>query len=274
MAIPTDKAYTRGHELQGDGSVHFACSTDRAQWPWLALPPHHPVPMQTQNFWTSVECSTFLGGFDPEKWSALVWTDWETGVPDVGHAVRGSFSNSAEGQERGFTTTLFDADDRMIARMRGRGVVFRTRNFESWREGSKSEARVAEDHGEFAHASREALGLSEGEMPFVSPLRHGDTARALVTRDNGFMPGNRYVGGSGDHVNSTHIAEISRQFLALLLGRAPFRLTGGEMALNRYIELGTPLDLACTGHSGAEARVTLSQLGRSCSQVVLRYAKR
>lgn len=272
MAIPTDKAYTSAHELQPDGSVAFVCSADVAKWPWLALPPHHPVPMQTQNFWTSVECSVFLGGFDPEKWSALVWTDWETGDTDAGHALRGTFVNSAEGQERGFTTTLYDADDRMITRMRGRGVVFRTRNFESWREGSKGEARVAEDHGEFAYAKRELLGLGEGEVVFVSPLLEGRTARALVTKSNGFMPGNRFIGGSGDHVNSTHIAETSRQFLALLLEGAGFRLTGGEMALNRYIELGTPIDLACTSRSEGEALVTLSQLGRACSEVTLRYA--
>jgi len=273
MPIPANKAYSSAHQLQPDGSVAFACSQDHAMWPWLALPPHHPVPMQTQNFWTSVECSAFLGGFDREKWSALVWTDWETDLPDVGLAVRGSFSSGAGGPAGGFMTTLYDADDRLIARMRGRGVVFRTRNFESWREGSKNEARVAEDHGEFVYAVREAIGLGEDELPFVSEMEGGNNARALVTKANGFMPGNRYIGGSGDHVNSTHIAEISRQFLGLLVDGMPFRLTGGEMALNRYIELGTPVALACVSKTEDEVALTLSQLGRACSEVKLRYTR-
>lgn len=271
MPGTSETSYTCDRRIVADGTVHFACSADQTAWPWLALPPDHPVPIMSQNYWSSVECLAQLGGYDRDKWSALVWTDWVCGEPGVGHAARGTFEQTAAGAERSFATSLDDAEGRLVVRMRGRGVVFRTRDFPAWREGSKREAHNQEDHGEFVFAPRAVLGLGDDERPFLAMASEAGTL-ALVTRDNGFFPGHRYIGGSGDHVNTTHIAEVGRQFLVQRLGGAMVRITGGEMALNRYIEIGTPFLLECVAHEEGELSIAIGQLGRPCADVKLRYA--
>ena len=62
----------------------------------------------------------------------------------AGQAVRGIYARIENERGPAFALTLFDLPDREIASMHGRGVVFRNRDFEKWREGSKKEAKEAQ----------------------------------------------------------------------------------------------------------------------------------
>lgn len=268
MAVPEGKAYTSGHRVAGDGSVTFACSQSRKDWPWLELPPWHPIVVQTQNFWTSVGASAALGTLEEGRWSALTWTDWKTGDAAAQHAARGIFSRTMVEDKLAFETCLFDAQGRPVVTMRGRGVVFRNRDFEAWRAEAKREAAGQGSGESFAYAARELLGISPREWPLVSPLS-GNRAMALLTPENALMPAHPYFSGSGDHVNTPHLAEAARQIVSLLREGEPFRVTGGEMEMRRYVELGCPFELEVEAHEGDETRIEVRQLGRACARIAL-----
>ena len=264
--------YTIGHTRQDDGSLHFQCSCDAEAFPWLSLAPQHPVVIQTQQFWTSFGALVFEGGLEDGQWSALTWMDYALGDLDAGHAAHGVYSRIENERGPAFALTLFDAADREVVSMRGRGVVFRNRNFEEWREGSKSEAKEARSSVDFEYASPESLGLGEGEFAFVAPLVSGSNRiEALITPDNGMPPANRVISGSGDHVNSTHFGEVTRQALCLITGDPMVQITGGEMHLKRYVELGTPFSLSFESHKAGAITFTLEQLGRECAVIDLRW---
>lgn len=264
--------YAFDFNRMADGSLRFRCSGDVEAWPWLTLAPQHPVVVQTQQFWASFCALQFEGGLQDGQWSALTWMDYALGDLSAGHAVRGAYNRIENERGPAFALALFDAEDREIVRMRGRGVVFRNRNFEEWREGSKKEAKQARPKLDFTYASPAALALGEGEHAFVAPLEAGSNRiEALVTPENGMPPANRVISGSGDHVNSTHFGEVTRQALALVTGDPCVQITGGEMRLNRYVELGTPF--ALTFERGGEGAITftLEQLGKPCAEIYLRW---
>ena len=240
MARQFSRSYTHDHVVNADGSVDFACSTDHEAWPWLTLGPHHPVVVQAQNFWCSVGAILKLGEMEEGQWSALTWTDWRCGMPGAGDALRGIYEREKSAEDRRYLITLFDAEDREVVRMRGRGVVFRNRNFEKWRGDAKREANYD---------------------PATIPV--------LVTPKNGLPPANPMLGGSGDHVNSVHMIEAARQALCLARGRSDLEFTGGEMTMTRYVELGTPFELELSD-SGEQANFTLRQLDRNCARFTLR----
>ncbi len=271
------RSYTTNHKVLSDGSVAFECSQDTAEWPWLALPAQHPLVIQTQNFWTSVGATAALGTRDDSKWSALTWTDWALDDLNAGQAARGVFALSGDDGELAFRTELFDAQDRPIARMGGKGVVFRTRNFEKWREGSKASAKQdAPASMQFGYAPRELLGLTEREPPLIGPLvesQEGLAATALVTRENGLMPGHPFFSGSGDHVNAPHLAELARQTVSLLCEGSAVLIAHGEMDMHRYIELGTAISITIEQHQDQTAVLRVSQLGRSCAVLKMTWVE-
>lgn len=269
MAGQFSRSYTSAHEIRDDGSIDFACSTDTREWPWLTLGPHHPVVIQAQNFWTSVGCALAAGGMQEGQWSALTWTEWQCGSAEPGMAVRGVYTRESDGEKERYAITLFDADDREVVQMRGRGVVFRTRNFEEWRGAAKREAEAHRAVDRFDFAPRDALGIGPREHPLVGEVQDG-TIPVLVSRENGLPPANPMLGGSGDHVNTVHMIEAARQALCLLTGNPSRPVAGGEMELNRYVELGTPFDLLVETRSGSETVFVLRQLDRDCARLTLR----
>jgi len=273
MPASSGSTYTSDHEVLSDSDVTFACSQDVGKWPWLALPAQHPIVLQTQNFWASVGGSQALGARDDDKWSALTWTRWELGDVSAGRAARGTFARTGGPGELDFELGFFDAQGRPIVRLTGKGVVFRNRNFERWREGSKNTARkeTIPPTG-FAYAERALLNLTEREMPLIAPLDDSGTrSTALITRENGLMPGHAFFSGSGDHVNATHLAEVGRQTASLLNNGAPIHVVCGEMDMHRYIELGTPFEIAITEHREDHVKLAISQLGRSCSAITMHW---
>jgi hypothetical protein len=275
-----DRSYTMNHDVQSEFRVAFDCSEDAAQWPWLALPAQHPLVIQTQNFWTSVGATQAIGSRDDDKWSALTWTDWELGDRKAGMAQRGVFERKGKEGEMAFTTTLYDKLDRKIVTIGGKGVIFKNRNFEDWREGSKSVASKAKlPQGDFVYATQKQLGLSRLEPPLLGPLAQNNetlATQALITKSNGLMPGHPFFSGSGDHVNAPHLAEIGRQTASLLNASllregAQLEITSGEMDMHRYIELDTPFAVVLEEHTDVMAKLRVRQLEKSCAVIIMRW---
>lgn len=274
-----DRSYISNAEVQADGLVAFACSQDVREWPWLALSPQHPLVIQTQNFWCSVGSGQALQARDDDKWSALTWTKWQLGDRAAGIAKQGRYralDESEDGRQMAFAIELFDAADRLIVSLEGKGVVFRNRDFESWRETAKHAAKNPA-LARIEYADPKPLGLSDREPPLIAAVQNIDGAiqtTALITRENGLMPGHPYFSGSGDHVNAPHLAEIARQTVSLLnAGRTPL-ITGAEMDMHRYIELGTPFDIRIEQQTSTSVTLVLSQLGKSCANIAMQWGNR
>ena len=186
------------------------------------------------------------------------------------------FRRTGKPDEISFETQLFDAQDRLITCLRGKGVIFRNRNFEKWREGSKSKAStVRKEPSGFTYATWAQLGLSEAEPPLLSPLTEDQGAlstTALITKDNGLVPGHPFFTGSGDHVNAPHLAEVGRQCVSLINDGAPLIIAHAEMDMHRYIELGTPIAVTIERRDEQRANLAISQLGRSCATITMSWA--
>ena len=273
MAHGDEPAYTHAHELHDDGSVTFACATDAAAWPWLALDPHDPIVVQTLCYYGSYEVAVFRGHYESGQWSALTFTDWHCGAPGVGHAVRG-ISHAPTGEEgRHFQLSFYDAEDRLVSEMGGTGVVFRNRDFESWRSAQKRDLGPPADLARFPFVDARDVGMRSPVECYVSALDTGQgiAAMALVTRENGFPPQHPYHDGSGDHVNASHLADAARQFLRLLKGGAAAAVTGGEMRFSSYVELGHPfqLELMAVDAANASYDIAIRQAGRDCAAIRL-----
>jgi hypothetical protein len=275
MPKPFPNAYTHNHVVSDGGRVSFACTQDVGIWPWLALSPIHPILIQTITFWGSVESGEALGTFDPEKWSALTACAWTCGGPDVGLPVRGTYDTQQRGDKMRFGLHFFDAADALVARISGQGVVFRTRNFEGWRAGTKEEFKKP-DTRDFVYASAEELGVETQKECFLAPLLHGAriSTTGLITKENGLRPSHPYIGGSGDHVNSTHMGEVGRQFAELLIGE-PLINRSGEMEFMHYVELGRPFDVELVAHevTAQHFELLVRQRDRDCTRIKMAYAR-
>lgn len=274
MPRPFPDKYTDQQTLLEDGSVSFVCSQDKSVWPWLKLNAIHPILVQTINFWASIDSGEFIGTFDPEVWTALTQVDWICGEPDVGIPARGLYEKVQQDKRSRFKLTFYDHADRLVASLNGQGVSFRTRNFEGWRDEAK-EKIVKPEPPTFDYAAKDAVGVQSDLESFLAPLSKGETiaTTGLITKQNGLRPAHPYIGGSGDHVNSTHMGEIGRQFGELLLGQ-PLRNTGGEMVFSHYVELGTPFTVDLTAHSKADRtfQLLVRQAERDCTTISMTYA--
>lgn len=274
MPAPYGQSYTSDHKVSDEGSVAFTCSADTKVWRWLALPPSHPIFIQTLNYYISVECSAARGTLDPAKWSALTWMDWELGEAAAQMPVRGLMENQIVDDKLGFAITLFSDDDGLVYRAGGRGVVFRNRDFEGWRKASKDELRAAKAPPAFEYAAGNTVGALEGEHALIGPITNGEIphADALITEANGMPPGSRYLDGSGDHVNAVHLAETARQFCALLTGTPSLQLSGGEISFTRYVEFNVPFRIELTDRSDRELSMRIYQAGKPCTELTYRLA--
>ena len=273
MPKPFPDAYTHNHTVSEPGRVSFECSQDIKIWPWLALNPIHPILVQTINFWGSVECGETLGTFDPEKWSALTHCEWTCGAPDVGRPVRGTYETLQQGEKMRYQLRFFDRDDAQVVRISGVGVVFRTRNFEGWREDTKEKFKKP-NTSDFIYASAEAVGVETQRERFLAPLRRDDGIRTtgLITKENGLRPAHPHIGGSGDHVNSTHMGEVGRQFVTLLVGEKLINC-GGDMSFLHYVELGRPFEVELLAYSEPDCAISMlvRQQDRDCTKIDMQF---
>lgn len=273
MPIVEADQFTHSHHLLDDGTVVFGCSQDVEAWPWLALPPWHPIVVQTINFWAASGASVARRTLDPQQWSALTHIWWACGPEDAGHATHGVAEPDGTDGEPGYRLTFFDADGVLVYRMAGKGVVFQNRDFETLREASKDKITGAEPQ-EFAYADPAEVGAPSPGISFISRMIRDDppAAAALVTEANGFPPGHPYLSGSGDHVNATHLAEIGRQFDSLLRGGDAPRCAGGEMRFLHFVELGGPMDVELVEKAadGTSISLLVRQADRDCATMSLK----
>lgn len=266
-----NKAYTHSHDVLEDGCVVFKCSTDQRDWPWLSLPYFHPVTVQSINYFASVEASSALATADADKWTALTQMRWQCGNQEAGPATHGIFEKKDHGNSVGYAMSFFGTAGELVYRMRGKGVVFRTRDFEAWRGKDKPTTKEVLP---IEYASALALGVQTDIERFVSPLSDFDDpfVTALITRRNGLPPEHPYLDGSGDHVNSTHLVEVGRQFVGLLKNGVPFTVTGGEMSFSRYVELAVPFRVTLSKAVSADPSIcmTVRQLDKLCATISFR----
>ncbi len=273
MPRPFPDRYTHNLRRSSDGAVMFDCSTDSGVWPWLKLDPIHPILVQTINFWASIDAGEFLGTFDPDTWTALTKVEWVCGPPGVGLPARGEYHKEQDKDRARYGLTFYDRAGTLVAKMAGEGVTFRTRNFEGWRGAAKEKLRPPEPPA-FTYASAEAVGVASQTESFLAPLGATDpvTTTGLVTKATGLRPVHPYIGGSGDHVNSTHMGEIGRQFGQLLLGQ-PCLQTGGTMVFDHYVELDSPFEVTLLEHdeTARQFRLLVRQGDRDCTQIEMNY---
>jgi len=273
MPRPFSDVYTFNQRQLDDGSVSFECSTNDSVWPWLKLNSIHPILVQTINFWASIDSGEFLGTYDPDVWTALTQVEWTCGAPLVGLPVRGRYGPRQDDAHARYTLEFYDAKDQLVARMSGRGVTFRTRNFEGWRDEAK-EKIVKPEPPSFEYAPKDAVGAETQSESFLALLQRGEAIETtgLITKANGLRPNHPYIGGSGDHVNSTHMGEIGRQFGEMLVGERLIN-TGGEMVFKHYVELGSPFEVVLLSHDETTKRFVLlvTQADRACTEITMQY---
>ncbi|GAA0478399.1 hypothetical protein GCM10009096_20380 [Parasphingorhabdus litoris] len=276
MKEPAANKFTHSHVVLEDGTVAFKCSADQDIWPWLALHPFDPIVVQTVNYWASVETSTARGTWDPTKWSALTQSDWTCGKSGANHPTHGVADLIKEGENLRFQLTFFDKYGSLVYRMSGIGVVFQNRDFESWRDKAKQQITAPVMAEDFQYAPANLVGVGSQNESFLSPLidHHNPSAQALITKENGFPPEHPFLSGSGDHVNSTHLADVARQFLNLVLDGRPRLIIGGEMIFKRYVELGLPFHIALTQEDRSQNTISMAvqQSDHLCATITLKYS--
>lgn len=244
MPNNTPHGYTTNHKVIDDRSMSFLCSDDISKWGWLGLHPANQIPLQMMCYFASVETAAARGTLDTTKWSALTKVSWECAAtaPDALHARNGKIEAVGEGQSPDFAMTFTDVNDDLVYRMSGKGVVFQNRDFEAWRAQAKEEARALPEPTNFVYAAPEALGVQTPIECMVSALTDAGGilyADALITPDNGFPPNHPYHDGSGDHVNSSHLADAIQQTAYMMrqkVGKSPV-CRAGTIVFKRYIEL-------------------------------------
>ena len=273
-ALPKHE-FTRDHNVAKDGTVTFRCSDDIGIWPWLALDTQHPIVVQTINYWASVEAARARGTLDLSQWTALTHSDWQCGEKEAGPLSHGKAEVENEGDREAYRLTFYDRDNAMIVQIRGKGVVFRNRDFESWRESAKQHLAKRAKQASFKYAAAASVGVASQKESLISPLCAGNepSAQALITKENGLMPAHPYHSGSGDHVNANHLADVATQFASLQRG-APVNVRGGEMHFLHYVELGHPFEISMESYQRAQHAISMAvtQAERNCAQINLKFA--
>ena len=92
-------------------------------WPWLALPPAHPVVVEKYQYFATMTASWAMGTFSPETYTALTMFEWHCGeaalrlgalsvhllVPPLGQHVHRRAQGAPHAVELGLVGCLQDA---------------------------------------------------------------------------------------------------------------------------------------------------------------------
>lgn len=265
--------YAYDHVVMDDGAVAFRCSIDAAKWRFLDLPLSNQITLQAINYFVLTSVSKALGAMDDNTWSALTSFHWRVLRDELpSHGVADA---PLDRTTPDYACTFFNADGAPVARVGGTGVVFRNRDFESWRMKAKQEVAALPEPTDFAFAAAGAVGVeTQGEV-FVGPLASdGDRVAALITEKSGFPPAHPYHDGSGDHVNSGHMCDTVQQAAMLIRardGKAGYP-TAGDVSFRRYVELGRAFDIVLEA-AEVDGALTfgVAQGQHSCATVKFRY---
>lgn len=265
-----------------EGSVEIEYDLDEARWPWLALPPRHPVLIEKYQYFGAVTVALAQSFVEPSTFTALTAFDWECPEDqDPDPATRGVFVDSSTPDRPSFEMILCNSTGEHVATGRGSGFVFRGMNIDAWRAQSKERVRDSRAARLLSEADPESAGLGSDGTSFLSPAyteRGIATADGLITTDRGFHPNHPFHTGSGDHVNAGHLFDCALQF-AHLVTRSEEALvcTGGSARFRQFTELDVPFGVQqVTTGEGAGARtvrMTFSQLGTPTAELELRFGR-
>lgn len=268
--------FTHSFERAADGAVLFQCDQDAEKWPWLALHPANNIALQATNYYALTGVSLFLGEMDAENWSALTTFSWRIGdgAKAGQHPVSGRSVGTGEAGSPDYACTFYDDSGNVTYEVEGAGVVFRTRDFEGWRAKAKAEILALPRPDDFPFAEPAAAGVETPDEVFVTPLQQdarGSFVNAMIDRDKGFGPIHPYHGGSGDHVNSSHLCDVAQQ-AARIAGRKAFP-SGGTARFTRYVELDRPFRIGIAPDAAIASRVNfdIEQAGKPCASLRFDY---
>ncbi len=256
------------------GLVSLKFELDRARWPWLSLPPQHPVLLEKYQYFATMTAVMAQPDYDPSRSTALTHFSWSCPpLRDPAHATD-AWCQLEDGR---FTGEL-RAADAVVARFAGLGHYFDDRDFVAWRERARAKVLAREPGRPLEYASPEAVGLDAAGVSFVGPLALRDgvpAAPALVTRARGLAPAHPFHTGSGDHVNAGHLFDCALQAAHLVLAR-PLTCIGGQASFTRFVELDARFELRVTQSTREDptpqARFAVIQQGRDCAQLSLGFA--
>ncbi len=256
------------------GAVTFCCSDDAGEWPWLNLNPADNIAVQATNYYALTGVSRFTDRIDGSKWSALTKFKWRTHQTGEGatHPASGRATHDDAGI--GYECAFVDAQGRPLYDVSGAGVVFETRDFEGWRAKAKAKILALPAPEKFPFAEPGAVGVkTQGEV-FVTSFLEDETgpyADALLTTANAFRPAHPFHGGSGDHVNSSHLCDVVQQAAIQLRGVG--YTSGGTAIFLRYVELDRPFRVRHTSAVTEKRRLSflLEQAGVKCAEIEFVY---
>ena len=258
---------------EGD-RVELAFDLDEGRWPWLILPPVHPVVVGKYQYYGGLAAFWALTGTDPSVMTALTQIRWSVHDLDAGaHGRRGTCERRlAEGRDNLDLVVLDPGGDPMWS-ADFHGVAFPNRNFEQWRAHTKAKARqAAEGLPSPERVPAAALGLGAQGKSLVSALRSDGEHRVchgLVGEDD-FFPAHPYHTGAGDHVNAMQLFEAAYQAAHLATDSPSLRrCVGGSARFSRFVEVGVPFDVRVVGVEGSRVKTRIVQLGEPCCSVHL-----
>jgi len=259
--------------------VDLAFELDPDRWPWLALPPQHPVVIEKLQYFGGVTALLATRAVGEGQGSALTELVWSVG-DDVaeGHAqsgvcrLLGSLADLARGVGR-FELVLHDAAGVEVGRLTGAGVVFDAGDSAARRAASKAKARAAGAGDPPNFVDPESVGLPADGTSFLGPIDDG-SARALVSTSRALHPAHPFHTGSGDHVNAGHLLDVVLQFAHLVMER-PTTWTAGTARFGRFVELDVPFTLSLherrSGPDHEALVVAVHQLDRPCAVLEGRF---
>lgn len=225
--------------------IEFDLKADR--WPWLALPPWHPVLMNKYQYFAAMSASWAAGILRPGVHTALTKLSWTCDPSLKTLPPWGRCGHWRRESNMGFQLSLGTPDAPDQATMEGTGHTFEDRDFGAWRNKSKQSARALAAPRYPFPAALDEVGLAPQGVRFVGELHDATTAawvQALVPATRGFFPGHPFHTGTGDHVNAGHQFDCALQAAHLLLADR-WQHTGlicrqGEATFNRFVELDAP----------------------------------
>ncbi len=262
--------------------MSFSRRTD--PWPWLVLPPWHPVVVDKIQYFAAVTGAWAYGslGRDSKERSgtgprtALTRIRWVSLARDAGPARRGTFRPFQGEESVGYELEIFDEAGRATLWIRGEGAAFEERDFGARRSASKENAATSALAPPSELARPEAVGLGPEGRSLISPLAGGDppTVIGWVTSAEGFAPAHPFHTGTGDHVNAGHLVDCALEGAHLLLDTpGPLYCTGGEARFRRFVELDVPFEIALRSEEpegdATTVHARMHQGGRETSSVRL-----
>ncbi len=282
--FPYKHNFVLNPEILDDSHVRYDLDINIERWPWLKLAPDHPVLIGKHSFFIGIGCGFDLLKLPVQTASALTKVIWKN-MPAClhqKHATRALAEISDEDDKFYYGCELLSADAQVMQTMQAWGVVFRKRDYGSWRDRIKNALERTRPQ-DFNFASAETAGVNTSQECFVSPLhenRKGLSCFALIDARAGFVPLHPWHTGTGDHATASHLLDVAYQ-AAHMVGHAQGWLStshtvhcmGGEALFKKYVELGTPFEITLRSwkplDNGRALRFSLSQNSAICVDILL-----